>query len=189
MGQGTESCGGYEVHFDPYDYDESDGFNVWTGRNHESYEVSKMSNSHIRNTIEICRRLSLTANFSCDAEKWDAWIDVFESELYNREKNGIVINNPKQKTTGQVKQKPVDSWEGKKENLSPNKTEPVKKGRGSKLTLKCWCGTVYEARIADLKRGWAMSCCKSCAAIKRDVGRKDPVCATTGKSVKNLLKK
>jgi len=37
----------------------------------------------------------------------------------------------------------------------------------------CHCGKPYVARAADLKRGWALSCSKSCAAIKRDYGRPD----------------
>lgn len=42
------------------------------------------------------------------------------------------------------------------------------------LALKCHCGDTYTARVADLERGWAMSCSKSCAAIKRDFGRPKP---------------
>jgi len=40
-----------------------------------------------------------------------------------------------------------------------------------KREMICHCGLHYEAREADLKRGWAMSCSKSCAAIRRDFGR------------------
>lgn len=32
----------------------------------------------------------------------------------------------------------------------------------------CHCGKTYEARKADVDRGWARSCSKSCAAIKRE---------------------
>ena len=39
--------------------------------------------------------------------------------------------------------------------------------RGETQTMKCHCGNLYEARKADLKRGWALSCSKSCAAIRR----------------------
>jgi hypothetical protein len=32
----------------------------------------------------------------------------------------------------------------------------------------CACGAKYTARLADIKRGWAKSCSKSCAATKRE---------------------
>lgn len=31
----------------------------------------------------------------------------------------------------------------------------------------CQCGRKYTARKADLKRGWGLSCSKTCAAIRR----------------------
>jgi hypothetical protein len=40
--------------------------------------------------------------------------------------------------------------------------------QGKTQTMKCHCGGLYEARKADLARGWALSCSKSCAAIRRD---------------------
>jgi len=36
----------------------------------------------------------------------------------------------------------------------------------------CACGNVYTARVADVKRGWAKSCSKSCAAKKREKSTK-----------------
>jgi len=41
----------------------------------------------------------------------------------------------------------------------------------SKVWMVCHCGEEYQAREADLKRGWGYSCGKSCAAIRRDFGR------------------
>ena len=32
----------------------------------------------------------------------------------------------------------------------------------------CWCGTKFQAREADVKRGWGKSCCKSHASWKRE---------------------
>jgi len=32
----------------------------------------------------------------------------------------------------------------------------------------CHCGDHYDARDADLLRGWSLSCSKSCAAKRRD---------------------
>ena len=35
------------------------------------------------------------------------------------------------------------------------------------ITMRCHCNGEYEARPADLKRGWGLSCSKHCAAIRR----------------------
>jgi hypothetical protein len=43
--------------------------------------------------------------------------------------------------------------------------------RGQMVAMKCHCGGLYQARAADLERGWGYSCSKSCAAIRRDFGR------------------
>ena len=32
----------------------------------------------------------------------------------------------------------------------------------------CWCGKKFEAREADVKRGWGKSCCKKHAAKARE---------------------
>ncbi len=37
-----------------------------------------------------------------------------------------------------------------------------------KVEMTCSCGKEYEARQADLKRGWGKSCSKSCASKKRE---------------------
>jgi len=50
------------------------------------------------------------------------------------------------------------------------------------LTLVCYCGTQYVAREADIKRGWAKTCSKTCAATKREYGRPNAR-HTTGASV------
>jgi len=50
--------------------------------------------------------------------------------------------------------------------------------RGKTVQVKCACGCIFTARIADRKRGWAKSCSKSCAARKQ-----------TGKLKKYLRKK
>jgi len=170
MGQGTESCGGYEVYYDPYDAMESDGFRVWTTKDGGSIKVSDMTSSHIKNSIRLCRKKSLTSTFTCDSEKWDEWIEVFEDELSERTKiTPSSTFSPKTPKTATVK--------------------PKNPPRGKTVALTCHCGSEYNARIADLKRGWAKSCSKSCAAIKRDFGRKDPVCAKTGVKLSTLLKK
>ncbi len=35
------------------------------------------------------------------------------------------------------------------------------------IGMKCHCGKSYEAKSADLKRGWGLSCGKRCAAVRR----------------------
>jgi len=39
------------------------------------------------------------------------------------------------------------------------------------VAMRCWCGTEYKAKTADLNRGWGLSCSKHCAAVRRDFGR------------------
>jgi len=38
----------------------------------------------------------------------------------------------------------------------------------AKVQKECACGNLYMAREADLRRGWAKSCSKSCAAKRRE---------------------
>ena len=38
------------------------------------------------------------------------------------------------------------------------------------MEMKCYCGAEYKAREADLKRGWALACSKSCAAKRKTHG-------------------
>lgn len=40
-----------------------------------------------------------------------------------------------------------------------------------RVTLVCFCGSEYSARFADISRGWAKTCSKRCAAVKRERGR------------------
>ena len=49
------------------------------------------------------------------------------------------------------------------------------------IIMICHCGAKYLARESDLSRGWARSCSKSCAAIRRDFGRKAGVRADKAK--------
>lgn len=42
------------------------------------------------------------------------------------------------------------------------------KPRGKMVDQTCACGKVFQARAADVKRGWAKSCSKTCAARKRE---------------------
>lgn len=38
-------------------------------------------------------------------------------------------------------------------------------------TMRCHCGKKYNARSADLRRGWGYSCSKHCAAVRRKYGK------------------
>lgn len=145
MGQGTESCGGYDVYYDEYDGDNiCSGY--WTMRDGTRIHVSKMKLSHLRNTKRMVENLAASATFTSEQEKWEAWIDVLEKEISSRSRcdNLKVVKTPK---------------------------ESVSKPRGKMATMICWCGKEYLAREADLKRGWGLSCCKSHSSIRRDFGR------------------
>lgn len=139
MGQGTESCGGYDVEYDPY-WDEMHNSSepLWTGKHGEQYRLSDMTKSHLRGAIRVAERAAYNSNFTCDQDNWNEWVYILESELESR------------------------STSTKSCTSSPKK--PV---RGKKTKMKCHCGTEYEAREADLKRGYGLSCNKSCAAIRR----------------------
>ena len=36
-----------------------------------------------------------------------------------------------------------------------------------KIKMTCHCRKEYEAKSADIKRGWGLSCSKHCAAVRR----------------------
>ena len=144
MGQGTESCGGYDVEYDPYDEGLATGH--WTMKNGGTIHVSQMAPSHLRNTIALCQRAADRAGFSDERDKWNSWVEVLRDELKSR-----------------LQTRPVPV-------VSPNPL-PLKPTRGLLQQMKCHCGRVYSARVADLNRGWGLSCCKSCAAVRRKYGR------------------
>jgi len=115
-----------------------------TGTWNDSIPVNQMTVPHLRNALRFCRNISGTSTFSCDDDKWDEWIDILENELASR-------TSPQQR--------------------KEKSTQPKQSVRGSKTLMKCFCGTEYQARNADLKRGWGKTCSKRCAAIRREFGR------------------
>jgi len=151
MGQGTESCGGYEMDYDPY-YEELRGNSepCWTMNNGSSIPISRMTKKHLRGAIRVAEKASLRQSFSCDSETFDEWVDILSGELDAR--NADDKKPSIQKST-------IDNIK--------SKFEP----RGVKQQMKCHCGSTYLARKTDLKRGWAKSCSKSCASIRREYGR------------------
>lgn len=142
MGQGAESCGGYELEYDEYEEGLHDG--IWRTQDGARVHVSKMSYKHLRNTRALCSRLQATSTFSSEADKWGEWVDVLTNEIDSRPEQKDKVHRPKKAT------KPIT---------------------GKKVQMKCYCGKVYEAREADLKRGWGLTCCKSHAAVRREYGR------------------
>lgn len=143
MGQGAESCNGYEVLFDPHDeYLEQ---KIWTQRDGTTIHVSKMTVTHLKNVYRHVERLFFQAHTVEDKEQWDSWMDIFSAEMKKREKSTI-------------------------QSCTPAPKAPTV-ARGKKQQMICHCGAEYTAREADLQRGWSLSCSKRCAAIRRDYGR------------------
>lgn len=167
MGQGTDSCGGWESEYDPYD-DENLSFGVWTSQEGEIH-VSKMDLKHLKNARRRCKTLAATASFTSEQWKWEDWVKVFDEEINRRETNrpSVSVRHPAKK----------------------ERCEPTRPARGKKLKMVCFCGAEFEARLADLKRGWALTCSKRCAAIRREFGRPAAKEAATGFTVKQVLRR
>ena len=142
MGQGTESCGGYEWDYDPYDEGLEDG--EWTTKGGGTICVTKMSVPHLRNAKRLAERNAKEATFTDLQEKWQDWVELFERELDKREDTPAAPKVAK---------------------------APAKPPRGKMVQMICHCKQEYPAREADLKRGQGLSCSKSCAAIRREFGR------------------
>jgi hypothetical protein len=104
-----------------------------------------MTRKHLNGALKVCKRASLNAGFSCDSDMWDEWIEVFEDAM--------------------------DRYVAKPEVKRARATSDESSSRGVKVEMKCHCGNLYKARVADLKRGWGKSCSKSCAATRRSFGR------------------
>lgn len=145
MGQGAESCGGYEVEYDEYEEGLSGGY--WTQRDGSRISVEAMSLQHLRNARRVAQEASRRATFTDESEKWDDWVEIFTNAIYDKERAPV------------------------KKASVPAATKSKKKVSGKCLTMRCHCSIVYQARVADLKRGWGLSCSKRCSAIRREFGR------------------
>lgn len=141
MGQGTESCGGYEVDYCPHEDGLSSG--LWTQRDGSTISVDRMSPRHLENARRMAERMVRECNFTGDAEMWEEWVEVFDRAIGATPARVPVYTTP----------------------------AVVKQTRGAKFTMVCHCGAKYEARKADLDRGWGLSCSKRCASIRREFGR------------------
>lgn len=144
MGQGTESCGGYDVEYDHHEEGLERG--VWTQRDGSEIRVEDMTVSHLRGARRVADRAAMRANFSSDEEMWGEWVKILGEEI---ERRGEEIH-------------PIAKY------TSPSAVKPT---RGAKTVMVCHCGTEYEARSADIARGWGLSCSKRCASIRRDCGK------------------
>lgn len=147
MGQGSDSCGGHEVDYDPYEEGMEKG--EWTQRNGVGICISDMSLSHLKGARRVAYCAQMNATFTDMADQWEQWVDMFDAEISRRS------------TTAS-------------KAVSATVLTPVKaptKQRGKMVQMVCHCGQEYEAREAELKRGNGFSCGKRCAAIRRDYGR------------------
>lgn len=169
MGQGTDSCGGWESEYDPYEENLANG--MWITRDEGEIHVSKMALKHLKGARRRCEMMTKTASFTSDIQKWEDWIDIFDEEI--RKRDSVVP---------QVKVKPAIQ--------TPSEpSTPPQPARGKKISMVCFCDTEYQARLADLKRGWGLTYSKRCAAIKREFGRPPAKELGTKLSVKEILKR
>ncbi len=141
MGQGAEDAGGYEIDYDPA-YE-----GLWHAEPRWANEtpVSQMTTQHVKNALRVARMHAGTSTFECDDDKWEDWVEILDRELASRSQ----------------KRKAVAATKAKAK-------QPV---RGAKHKMQCHCGKHYEARKADIKRGYGRSCSKRCASIRREYGR------------------
>jgi hypothetical protein len=140
MGQGTESCDGYEVDYCPY-YDGLASGN-WTQRDGTEINIKKMTIGHLYGAKKIAQRAAQRAVFTSNSEVFKDWVSLFDCEINLRH-----------------------------QNILPSKNEPKSLNLGKTVAMRCHCGEKYDARKADIERGWGLSCSKSCAATRRDFGR------------------
>lgn len=158
MGQGTDSCGGWEDEYDVYHEELHSVDPRWTTRDGESIAVKDMTLKHLYGARGVVVRAARTANFACDEEKWEAWEEIFTREIARRESSMSSVH---------VARDQGKSHAGKR----VQKMVVQRVSRGVKATMVCHCGKEYQAREADLSRGWGYSCSKSCAAKRREFGR------------------
>lgn len=141
MGQGAEDAGGYEIDYDPAYEGLTRSVPCWN----DSTPVTQMSIPHLKNALRVARMHSGSCSFSCDDDKWEEWVHILDRELASRA--------------------------AKRKAVAATKAQNKKPVRGKTQKMKCACGAIYEARVADLKRGYAKSCSKRCASIRREFGR------------------
>lgn len=136
----------YADDFEQIEYDPYEDIHLgWIQSDRSRIKLEVMTSSHIKNAMRICNGMAVSSSSTDEGEKWESWVDAFEEELASRTS------------------KPSNT------NIADEK----KPQRGAKLKLRCHCGKEYLARKAYWNRGWARSCSKRCAAIKREYGKPD----------------
>lgn len=70
---------GEDYEYDPYEEGLASG--TWTQRDGTPIKVERMSDTHIRNAINVCERGALR----CNVYTVLAWIDLFQEELERRQ--------------------------------------------------------------------------------------------------------
>lgn len=113
MGQGTDSCGGYEVDFNPYEDGLCSG--LWTEKSGREILIKDMTERHLKGAIKVCENASVRASFSCDSDLWGSWAELLGHELSARPTKVIDV----------VKKKGIGL---------------ASKPRGAMVNLKCHCG-------------------------------------------------
>ena len=135
-------------------------FSIWVDKTKTKHKIKNMSNKHIQNCIKFLEK----SNFN--EEIIQGYLESFEKELKHRKENNINIikrngsllsDKAGRKLTKAFKKLSEEDWD----NLP------------SKVNMKCACGNEYQTRKADLKRGWGLSCSKSCSA-KRKLNLQQP---------------
>ena len=89
---------------------------------------------------------------------WDAEINAFERErnFYQRQKDKAFKGAVQAEVARQLK----------RAGLKPKTYE--RRGKMIDRVCKCGCGTKFQAREADVKRGWGRFSSKACAARYKD---------------------
>lgn len=106
MGQGTESCGGYDVEYDEYEEGLQTG--MWTQRDCSRIHITKMTLQHLTNARRMAERAAERATFEDQADKWNDWVRAFDREIALRAREvskATPVNaqpSPEQKATPTV---------------------------------------------------------------------------------------
>lgn len=168
MGDGTLGMA------DPYGWDDDSDdnsnmqqgdFSTWFDIYERPHSVSEMSDNHIKACIRYCKMRHDAASMDDYRELWKEWVKEFEFELMFRP----------EKVYGKPTGNRGKNCEGKKKTKAIK--EAIKKGliTSGSVQMKCHCGAIYKAKASDLKRGWALSCSKRCAAVRRDLRKPEAV--------------
>ena len=101
MGQGTESCQGYEVDYDPYEEGMATG--EWTQRNGVGISLKDMTLSHLKGARQVALNAARRATFSSDVEQWEEWVEMFDNEIERRPAPAPkAVTAPKQPVRGKM---------------------------------------------------------------------------------------